>query len=441
METIEGSDEIGLILSGVPVLQNLEFEAVQDIARCMQVIHYRAGDLLAEQGDRGRGLHILFDGKVELRTRGAAGDDAPVTQLGKGSVLGEVPMLSDRPHAADASAVGEARTLFLPRADFRKLVGRHASFAEAVCGLISHRLETDPSFGQVEKYRLLRKIGAGSTGCVFDALDTRFNRRVALKMLDYKVSHDPRFLSRFESEWRAIAALSHPNIVHVHAVVQEFSTHFVVMDRLPGKSLADLLAEQGPLSVSRTREILFPIAAALRYAHNQGVVHGAIKPSNIFIDNAGNAKLADFGLSAGCVEKVKPGIDVLALGETAFYMLTGRKPFAGEDVIAAAPPDIRELCNDVDEDMRLFMDKTLDRQGTRHPPDWNMIRVLLRPGSGRDGKEVTGEAFAFEVYLHNTPHKQGLTVLRQLLRTLDNAGIRHDIYMLNDDKGAEPKGS
>ncbi|MCK6684231.1 MAG: serine/threonine protein kinase, partial [Thermoanaerobaculia bacterium] len=133
-------------------------------------------------------------------------------------------------------------------------------------------------------------------GEVFRARDTRLDRDVAVKVLPDGVAGDPKALSRFQAEAKAVAALSHPNILAIFELGEVEGTTFVVTELLEGQTLRSALA-QGALPVKRVLDIAISIATGLAAAHEKGIVHRDIKPENVFLTKDGQAKVLDFGLA------------------------------------------------------------------------------------------------------------------------------------------------
>ncbi len=149
---------------------------------------------------------------------------------------------------------------------------------------------------RVSHYNVVRPLGAGGMGIVYEAEDLRLGRRVALKFLPPALSHDPESLERFQREARAASALNHPNICTVYAIEQHEGEHFIVMELLEGQTLAQLLGVQG-FEVLPLLDAAIQIADALESAHAKGIVHRDIKPANLFVGLRGQVKVLDFGLA------------------------------------------------------------------------------------------------------------------------------------------------
>ena len=165
----------------------------------------------------------------------------------------------------------------------------------------SGSMESAPRIGtRVGKYQILRALGRGGMGVVYEAEDTGLNRRVAIKFLppakDGADGGERTATERFVQEARATAKLSHPNILAIHDIGQEAGAWYMVMELLNAQSLGALLREKGPLLWSDATRIVAECCSALQAAHAAGLIHRDIKPENILLDSSGRAKLVDFGL-------------------------------------------------------------------------------------------------------------------------------------------------
>ncbi len=221
------------------------------------------------------------------------------------------------------------------------------------------------------RYQLIRQIANGGMASIYEALDTRLDRKVAVKIMHPHLAQDEAFVSRFIREAKAAAALTHPNIVAVQD--QGWNQNgvpavFIVMELIEGHTLRDYLNERGKFEVNDAINYLTPILSALAAAHNVGIVHRDIKPENILVSNEGRVKIADFGLARGELigstmtaessiilgsvsylspEQVQRGVadsrsDVYAVGIVAYEMLIGEKPFLGDSPIQIAYMHVHE---------------------------------------------------------------------------------------------------
>ncbi len=204
----------------------------------------------------------------------------------------------------------------------------------------------------IGNYTIKAELGRGGMGVVFAARDLSLDRDVALKVLPQQLSDDPQLLRRFQREARAVAALSHPNIVTVFAVGKVGDVHFIAMELVQGRPLQEIIEEAGSLPCREAFLITLRIAQGLREAHNKGIVHRDLKPQNIMMSDEGRVKILDFGMAKvlhphdtkltmdgailgtplymspeQCVgTEVDARSDIYSLGVVLFEMLTGRPP-------------------------------------------------------------------------------------------------------------------
>ena len=263
------------------------------------------------------------------------------------------------------------------------------------------------------RYQLIRQMANGGMASIYEALDTRLDRKVAVKIMHAHLAQDEQFVERFIREAKAAAALSHPNIVAVQDQGWNQSgtpAIFLVMEMIEGHTLRDYLNEQGKLSVSDGVKFLLPVLSALGAAHKLGIVHRDIKPENILISKEGRVKIADFGLAKGPLlgstmtaessvilgsvsylspEQVQRGIadsrsDVYSIGITAFEIFTGKKPFEGAEPIQIAymhvnnrVPRISELVSGVPKALDDLIYRATSSDPDQRPRDASVFHQEL----------------------------------------------------------------
>ena len=211
------------------------------------------------------------------------------------------------------------------------------------------------------RYHVLEKVGEGGMGAVYSARDSRLDRQVALKVLPEHSLNDPEAVARFEREARALAKVSHPNVIHAHDVGEDNGRHFLVMEYVKGVTLAKLIEEKGKIAPPWAADLMYQAACGLQHAHGKGLIHRDVKPSNLLITASNQVKLLDLGLARFVQDQIgDPGLtlegmgmgtpdymspeqfknahvadhrsDIYALGCTLFHALAGRVPFPGSSL-------------------------------------------------------------------------------------------------------------
>lgn len=202
--------------------------------------------------------------------------------------------------------------------------------ASVSCGLIGAMLL---------HYRIVRRLGEGGMGQVYAAEDTRLGRQVALKLLPPEMAADRDRLERFEREARALAALNHPHIVTVYAVEAVEDLHFMTMELLAGRTLAELMARRLPLET--ILGLALPLVDALAAAHARGIIHRDLKPANVIVAEDLHVKLLDFGVAV--FREAPGGVDTWTDTElrTAPGTLVGTLPYMSPEQIQGRPVDPR----------------------------------------------------------------------------------------------------
>ncbi|NWF69609.1 MAG: protein kinase [Chloroflexi bacterium] len=242
-------------------------------------------------------------------------------------------------------------------------------------------------------YRIVEKIGMGGMATVYKAFDPNTERHVAIKILPEQYAHDAEFYERFRREAKAIAKLEHLHILPVHAYGEEDNIAYLVMRYMPTGTLSERI-RQGAMPYSEISRLLRQIAGALDHAHEQNILHRDVKPSNVLLDEKGNAYLTDFGLARmmetgsdltgsnmlgtpqymspeQCQGRrdLTPATDIYSLGVVLYEMVTGRTPFQAETPLAVIHmqlseplPAPRSLRSDVPESVENVIYKALAKQ-------------------------------------------------------------------------------
>jgi eukaryotic-like serine/threonine-protein kinase len=246
------------------------------------------------------------------------------------------------------------------------------------------------------RYELKHAVGSGGMSTVYCAFDTLLERNVALKILHAQYGEDEEYVERFRREARAVAQLSHPNIVTVIDRGEEDGKQFIVFELIEGENLKDLVERGGPMPVRRSLELGLEVGRALAFAHAQGLVHRDVKPQNVLLNDDGRAKVTDFGIvrsldavghtETGTVlgtshyiapeqargERVDAQTDVYSFGVVLYELLTGEVPYPGDNFLSVAMKHVNEPVPSVLErrpDAPLRLASLIERSLAKHPAE------------------------------------------------------------------------
>jgi TolB-like protein/Tfp pilus assembly protein PilF len=269
-------------------------------------------------------------------------------------------------------------------------------------------------------YEITGRLGAGGMGEVYLALDTKLERKVALKVLPPELADDPARLARLQREAKALAALDHPGIVTVFSVEESEGVHFLTMAYVEGETLGSLIPPGG-MPVEQVLELGAALADALRAAHERGIVHRDLKPGNVMVDSEGRLRVLDFGLarvedpvplssqmSTGTFEepmtrqgmvlgtvpymspeqaegkRVDSRSDLFSLGVVLYEMVTGSRPFRGDtaaslisSILRDNPPSVAELRPELPEGLDGVIQGCLEKEPAERFPGAGVVRDEL----------------------------------------------------------------
>lgn len=281
---------------------------------------------------------------------------------------------------------------------------------------------------QVSVYRFQSLLGAGAMGKVYLATHEHLERQCAVKILSPKVvKQDEDYVARFQNEGRTAAALVHPNIVTTHAIGEHEGFHFLEMEYISGRTLRQLIEEEGALTPLRATSLAYQIAEGLGHAHAVGVIHSDLKVENVLLSSQGIPKIVDFGLAkqvrnhdvtsttklVGTPHYMAPELfsgvapnrqsDVYALGVCYFVMLTGQLPYQGETltdvrkaILDDPLPSLRKVAPEMSLEMGECLSLLLAKAPSNRPRDGIEAAQLLQAvmGGSRDLEALIQEAFS-----------------------------------------------
>jgi tRNA A-37 threonylcarbamoyl transferase component Bud32 len=269
----------------------------------------------------------------------------------------------------------------------------------------------------IQHYKILRELGQGGMGAVYEAKDTRLGRRVAVKCLLRDAVQDRTSVERFTREAQTASALNHPSIVTIHDIVETDKQSYIVMELIKGRTLRRWIADERPLEESVG--IVLQVAEALSVAHGAGIVHRDLKPENIMIREDGYAKILDFGLAklasqtkltregmtVGTVAYMSPEqargediddrTDVWALGVILYELLAGRPPFSADheqavlyNILNTTPGPVAGDKRNVPSGLESLVMKMLEKDAGSRPSAEEVVGALSKSEAA---PVVTGE--------------------------------------------------
>lgn len=257
-----------------------------------------------------------------------------------------------------------------------------------------------------DRYEVGELLGIGGMARVYRGRDRLLQRPVAIKVLHPPLAEDARFLRSLLGEARAAASLIHPNVVTVFDTGADQDLHFIVMELVEGTTLQQLLAREYRLAPERARRVAIDVARALTVAHGRGLVHRDVKPGNVLIGDDGLPRLADFGIARPAdqpdetytvygtaayisLEQARgrpttPASDIYSLGCVLYEVLTGRRPFTGDNPVAVAvkhlrhtPPPVEAVSPDVPPALAGVVRKAMQKDPRRRFPDAGAMLAAL----------------------------------------------------------------
>ncbi|MCH2146769.1 MAG: serine/threonine protein kinase [Phycisphaerales bacterium] len=338
----------------------------------------------------------------------------------------------------------------------------------------------DRSGSTIGPYELTRLMGRGGMGEVYEAIDTRLDRVIAVKLLRPEVVQDATRKARFEREAKALAALKHPSIVTIYSIETIDDVTLITMELVKGKTLSDILKNQSTMSVDDVLSISLPVADALGAAHKQGIVHRDIKPDNIIVGDSGEVTVLDFGLAKlatspfestnpddvktqaigetvegrilGTVHYMSPeqaqgqeisaSTDVFSLGVVLYEMSTGTSPFEGETTLSRLssllrddPVHMQTLNKEVPQEMSRVVKRCLKKDPDRRWQTAIDVRNELdlikeEREHGIDGETETGATTSSPSRLRQLAMfvlMVGIAALAYFLGSQPNSSIQHVI--------------
>ena len=378
----------------LPVFRTMGPEALDELGEALDPVHFDDGAVVLHQGDDGHEMFLLEAGRVVVHKSQPDGEDFH-TVLQAPAVFGEMSLVTNAPRTATVSAQGPVVCMRLGQDDFNRVVAMDPMVAAFLTEAVGARLLESNSIQEVGKYRVTGRLGSGGAATVFEAIQPELGQPVALKMLSHSLALNEGFDERFRAEAKLVAGLRHDHVVQVLDTEHAWGTHFIVMERLSGNLVEDFVTAGTRLAWDTIRQILIEVCEALQFAHDRGLLHRDVKPSNVFFTADRRAKILDFGIavevgSASDASGQRLGTpyymspeqilgweldgraDLYAVGVMAFELITLRLPYYGDTVRALLQqhlkepfPDPRAYRRGVPDDLVAFIATAT----AKHPDD------------------------------------------------------------------------
>jgi serine/threonine-protein kinase len=377
------------------IFKNYSDELLTELAKAIIEKEYDENEIIFHEGDKGDSIYLVEEGEVSIkRSLEQPGDEEKtIAMIERGNFFGEMALFDSKPRSGSAYASKKSKVLILKKEDFLDLTKKDPNTAMTtlmtINKVMSERLrKTSKSFlsrfefgnilstirgfikgvGGIEektdiqgegfgRYKITRELGRGSMGVVYEGRDPQIDRPVALKVLRQDRITSEAFLLRFLREAKAIGRLSHPCIVTIFDVGQDRGTIYLAMEFIEGETL-DTILEKKKLSLEEIIHLGIQIAETLDYAHQKGIIHRDVKPSNIILQANGQIKITDFGIARiedpsmplqtqageilGTPAYMSPEqvlslpvdgrSDLFSLGIILYEATTGSRPFKGDNM-------------------------------------------------------------------------------------------------------------
>jgi CRP-like cAMP-binding protein len=388
----------------LPLFAGMDGEARARFSAAMKPAAYAASETIIAQGEDGEEMFVLAAGTIRITVRNA--EDVVVFERTSEApaIFGEMSLITREPRSATITAESPCDCLRIDKAAVKDLFARHPSTAVFLTRLVGERLMQVQGIRKVGKYEVIGRLGAGGVATVFEARHPSLGIPVALKMLSHALVFDPGFADHFAEEARLVAMLDHENIVRVLDTEQAYGTHFIVMEKLTGELLDELIESGQAIPWGAARRILREICDALAYSHERGFIHRDVKPENVFLRGDGRVKLMDFGIATRSGGGSRDGrvfgtpyymspeqidgspvdhrADLYAFGVILYRMFTGRLPFQDGNIFVAHAlepvPDPLRFNPELPREIVELLLRCLAKRPEDRPDNAGSIKIALQ---------------------------------------------------------------
>lgn len=371
------------------LLRSIPRTAVCTLLNSVSYKHLKAGERLMAQGEIGDTFFIIQSGSC-VATVEKDGELHPVARLREGDIVGEMAIVTGEARNANVDAETNMELWYLTRSQFDDISKKYPELRAFLTELVADRFESRKitAHRTIGKYIITDIIGRGGYSIVYKGVHADLNMLVAVKMMKHNLAMNPDFLENFWNEAKIIASFNHDNIVRVYDIEELYRSVFIIMEFLEGESLNDMLRRLGTIPLPQAIDFLIQTCYGLDYAHQRQIVHQDIKAANLFIQKGGRMKILDFGIACPIgsedqlfestvyyispeqlkCEAVDQRTDIYSLGITAYEMVTGKRPYPEDDLMALREirinqeiPDPDTMAPDLPEELRQFIIKACRR--------------------------------------------------------------------------------
>jgi len=400
-------DEEGMANRQTKFLQFLFQENRSPFFDKMTYRHIKAGERFVVQGAVEDKAYIIQRGSCLVIVE-KDGELHPVDHYGEGDIIGGLGILTGEPRRAHVEAETDMDLWVMTRDQFDEMTEKDPALLDFITELVADRLDSrrPTAYRTISKYVATDIIGRGAFSIVYKGMHKGLNMPVVIKMMRHDMALYPDFLDSFRNEAKTIAGLTHNHIVKVFDFEERFRTLFIIMEYLKGDSLKDMIRHLRAIPPKLAANFLIQICSALAYAHQHGIVHRDINPSNMIVQPNDQIKILDFGLAcpAGTEDFSNTGTayymapeqidgkpvdqrtDIYALGITAFEMVTGRRPFPEENEKALLDlhltrdvTDPGHIIPDIPDALREFILKSARCDPDQRYQNMDQAMAVLRP--------------------------------------------------------------
>ena len=406
-------EEEGMANLQTKFLQFITREGPSPFIDRMSFVHIKAGTRFVVQGEVEHTAYIIQRGSCLVVVE-KDGDLHPVDHYGEGDIVGGLGILTGEPRRAHVEAETDMDLWVMTKEQFDEISSQDPDLLNFITELVADRLDSrrPTAYRTIGKFIATNIIGRGAVSIVYKGEHKSLGMPVVIKMMRHDMALYPDFMETFRNEAKTIAGLNHDNIVKVYDFDERYRTLFIIMEHIPGESLKDMICRLKSLPPRLAVHFLAQLSSALEYAHQRGIIHRDVNPSNIIVRPSDQVKILDFGLACpigtedfantGTAhymapeqingEPLDPRTDIYALGITAYEMVTGKCPFPENSLkelldlhLTCDIPDPGQIVPGLPDKLRAFIRQAGRRDPKQRFQDAGQAMVALRPLLNRTG--------------------------------------------------------